>query len=199
METHSSPNWVSLLCECKAVKTCRSSNFERPPNISRPLNNSLIKWDTTVPRANFSCDTKIVLKIQSSCSWSCCSFPSELASCLSSIWRWRQSNPLSKLARASKHQQHDQIAHWIFDGDSCRFCHVQNRIGNSNCNLSRVREDPSRPLLVTVLKITTVLSCFTLPGNTIVTRTCWNRPARLWSQPLYVAHPRGEKHELVNT
>ena len=37
------------------------------------------------------------------------------------------SNPLGKPSRAAKHQQHDQIARWILDGASFRFCQLHNR------------------------------------------------------------------------
>ena len=114
--------------------------------------NSLSKWDTCPESQNVICRKKFWesssdlqltwLQISAETFHSCCS-----------IQRCGQSNPLDTLARAAKHQQHDQIARWIFDGASLCFCHLQNRPCNNYCTHPRVCEDPSHPRLDVVLKV----------------------------------------------
>ena len=63
----------------------------------------------------------------------------------------------------------------------------------------RVLETPCQSRPTEIHEVDHCIICFTLSGNTIVTGTCWIRPARPLSTITLVAHPGGENHELANS
>ena len=178
MSTYMCSNSSSFRYECFAIQHYCQCSFER---VFQPFalvtHIDVAKW-ICVPRERNFLRKKKSAKFRLCCSWSDCNFPEIYIAFWVRFFSWRQPNPLDRLIATWQAPERDQIAHWIFAASAFASASFKIFEGISKCNLSR---GPKGPVPITSdwdYEDDHCIICFTLSGNTIVTGTCWHKPAR---------------------
>jgi len=114
------PQSCLLFRDCTITKPKRLCNLELPPQVPESVKQFAAKVGHASPENKATICKKKFWYPSRYLQLDGLQICAEVLYSHSSIRRCGQSNPLGKLSRAAKHQQHDQIAHWIFGGAGFR-------------------------------------------------------------------------------
>ena len=147
----------SCLCCCNCSITTPKSpcNFELPPHLAKFAEQITTKVGHSCPENK----TTICKKFWYSSRYlqlNGLQISTELFAFAGPIWRCDNRTHLVSPREPPKHQKRDQIAHWILMAPAPAVANFNTDYGNLNCTYTRVREDPSRPRLTEVMKMTIV-------------------------------------------
>ena len=125
----------SCLCfrNCTITKPKRPCNLELPPQVVKSAKQFASKVGHPCPESKAIIREKISGIPPGDLQLDGLQISAEVLCSHSSIRRCGQSNPLGKLARAVKHQRHDQIARWILMAPVAAVANFKTDHGNLNC------------------------------------------------------------------
>ena len=184
-------SWVCL-CDITRLHIRKGRAISNSPHkLSSPENNSLSKWDISVPRVR----TFSVEPSRWFCSWMDYKFEQRCSALGVRFGRGGYRTHLPNSWWVDNHQTASKSRTDFWWSRISSLPSSKPISAFRNATWSRVPRDPCRPRLVEVIKSWPLH--YIISKNTIVTGTCWISPARPLSTITLVTHPRGEEHELA--